>query len=63
MSYDPLLTPAQAAVMLGVSTKTLSRLAGDNKIQSLRTPGGHRRYRRSALLQQCALMAAEGGRR
>lgn len=39
-----LLTPKQAAEMLFVSTQTLRRWEDENKITSIRTGGGHRRY-------------------
>jgi excisionase family DNA binding protein len=41
-----LLTPAEASAVLRVSPRTLSRYETDGKIQCLRTPGGHRRFRR-----------------
>ena len=40
-----LLTPAQAASILGVDPKTVTRWAVAGKIPSTRTVGGHRRYR------------------
>lgn len=40
------LTPAQAARIAYVTTKTLSRFADNGKIRSIR-PGKHRRYLRS----------------
>jgi excisionase family DNA binding protein len=43
---DALLAPAEAAVALGVSTKTLTRWARDGKLPCTRTLGGHRRFRR-----------------
>ncbi|ARI81563.1 merR regulatory family protein [Microcystis aeruginosa FACHB-905 = DIANCHI905] len=36
--------------MLGVSIKTLRRWEQQGKISSIRTPGGHRRYRRQDIL-------------
>ena len=40
------ITPGEAARMVFLSTKTLSRLADEGKIASIR-PGKHRRYRRT----------------
>nr|WP_275973861.1 IS607 family transposase [Argonema galeatum] len=38
------LTPQEAALLLGVTVKTLHRWELDGKIKSTRTAGGHRRY-------------------
>lgn len=40
-----LLTPRQVADMFGVDTKTVGRWAKAGKLHSVRTLGGHRRYR------------------
>lgn len=51
---EPLLTPAEVAAMFRVDTKTVLRWANAGKLTSIRTLGGHRRYRESevrALLQ------------
>ncbi len=42
---EPLLTPAEVAVMFRVDPKTVTRWAKTGRITSLRTLGGHRRYR------------------
>jgi excisionase family DNA binding protein len=42
-----LLTPRQAAELLGVNTNTLARWARDGQLPAVTTPGGHRRYRRA----------------
>jgi excisionase family DNA binding protein len=42
-----LLTPAEVAVMLRVDPKTVTRWARAGKLDSIRTPGGHRRYSES----------------
>ncbi len=39
-----LLTPAEVASMLRVDPKTVTRWALQGRLQSVRTPGGHRRY-------------------
>lgn len=49
MENDKLLQPWEAAQMLGVDPKTLSRWANAGKVPSIRTLGGHRRYRASTI--------------
>lgn len=39
-----LLTPAEAARLIGVNTKTLGRWAHEGELTAVVTPGGHRRY-------------------
>jgi excisionase family DNA binding protein len=51
---EPLLTPAEVATMFRVDPKTVTRWAKAGKLTSIRTLGGHRRYRETevrALLQ------------
>lgn len=40
-----LLTPAEVAALFRVDPKTVNRWVREGKIESLRTPGGHRRFR------------------
>src|SRR5512135_349917 len=42
---EPLLTPAEVATMFRVDPKTVTRWARAGKLTSIRTLGGHRRYR------------------
>jgi len=42
-----LLTPAEVAGLFRVDPKTVTRWANSGKLTSLRTLGGHRRYRAS----------------
>lgn len=54
MENDKLLQPGEVAELLGVDPKTLSRWASlpeDHRshIPSIRTLGGHRRYRESVV--------------
>ena len=42
---DTLLTPAEVAALFRVDPKTVTRWAKAGKISSIRTLGGHRRYR------------------
>lgn len=44
---DRLLTPAEVADLFRVDPKTVTRWAKAGKLSSLRTIGGHRRYRES----------------
>lgn len=46
---DPLMTPAEVAELFRVDPKTVTRWAGDGRIDSLLTPGGHRRFRESVV--------------
>lgn len=42
-----LLTPRQAAELLGVNTNTLARWVRAGLLSAVTTPGGHRRYQRA----------------
>jgi excisionase family DNA binding protein len=42
---DRLLTPAEVGRMFRVDPKTVTRWAAAERISSIRTPGGHRRFR------------------
>lgn len=44
---EALLTPAEVAAMFRVDPKTVTRWAKAGKLSSIRTLGGHRRYRQS----------------
>ncbi len=44
---DKLLTPAEVAALFRVDPKTVTRWAKAGKLTSIRTLGGHRRYRES----------------
>ena len=58
---EPLLTPQQVAAMFRVDPKTVTRWAASGRIGSIRTPGGHRRFRESeirALLAELTMPAA-----
>jgi excisionase family DNA binding protein len=57
---EPLLTPAEVAVLFRVVPKTVTRWARAGKLASVRTPGGHRRYRESEVR---ALLAEIPGQR
>ena len=46
---EPLLTPAEVANLFRVDPKTVTRWAKSGKISSIRTPGGHRRFRENEI--------------
>ena len=50
MQDCPLLRPAEAAVALGLSLARLRRFAADGRLVTVRTLGGHRRYRQDDVL-------------
>jgi len=47
MAEHELLTPSEVAVMFRVDPKTVTRWARAGKLSSIRTIGGHRRFRAS----------------
>ena len=48
--FEPLLTPAEVALMFRVDPKTVNRWALAGRLTSTRTLGGHRRYRKNEVL-------------
>jgi excisionase family DNA binding protein len=61
---DRLLTPGEVAALFRVDPKTVTRWAAAGRISSIRTPGGHRRFRESevrALLEGDEELPGEGG--
>jgi excisionase family DNA binding protein len=42
---EQMLTPSEVAKTFGVSPQTVGRWARAGKVDFVRTPGGHRRYR------------------
>ena len=46
---DELLTLTQVAQLFGVNPKTVTRWANSGRLGFIRTPGGHRRFRRSEI--------------
>lgn len=57
---EPLLTPAQVATMFRVDRKTITRWANAGKLTSIRTLGGHRRYRESEVRALLAGIPRQG---
>ena len=49
-SEDRLMTPAEVAAAWKVDPKTVTRWARAGKLSSIRTLGGHRRYREAEVL-------------
>lgn len=47
VSTEALLTPGEVAALFRVDPKTVTRWAKAGKLTSVRTLGGHRRYRES----------------
>jgi len=45
--FDKMLTPGEVARMFRVDPKTVTRWANSGRINSVRTLGGHRRFRRA----------------
>jgi excisionase family DNA binding protein len=58
--FEPerLMTSAEVAAAFRVDPKTVTRWAADGRISSVRTPGGHHRFRESAV--RALLEEAEG---
>lgn len=55
---ESLLTPGQAALILGVDPKTVARYARDGKLSFQRTLGGHRRFKAEEIV---AMAEKRGG--
>ena len=49
--HEVLLTPAEVASLFRVDPKTVTRWAKSGKLTSIRTLGGHRRYKESEVRQ------------
>jgi excisionase family DNA binding protein len=46
---EPLLTSGEVAALFKVGLKTVTRWAAAGRIDSIKTPGGHRRFRESEI--------------
>jgi len=65
-NQEKLLTPAEVAALFRVDPKTVTRWAKAGKLTSIRTLGGHRRYKESevkALLKSVTPSASENTQR
>ena len=56
---ERLLTPGEVALMFRVGPKTVTRWASAGRIGSIRTPGGHRRFRESDVTDLLADLTVE----
>ena len=65
-NQEKLLTPAEVASLFRVDPKTVTRWAKAGKLTSIRTLGGHRRYKESevrALLKSIAPANSDSNKR
>jgi len=58
-SDERLLTPGEVAGLFRVDPKTVTRWASAGRIGSIRTPGGHRRFRESEVRGLLADLTSE----
>jgi len=58
---EPLLTPSEVAAMFRVDPKTVTRWAKAGKLTSIRTLGGHRRYREAEVRSLLAGVPEDAG--
>jgi excisionase family DNA binding protein len=56
---ERLLTPGEVASLFRVDPKTVTRWASAGRIGSIRTPGGHRRFRESEVRTMLADLTSE----
>ena len=56
---ERLLTPGEVALIFKVDPKTVTRWASAGRIGSIRTPGGHRRFRESEVTDLLADLTVE----
>ena len=56
---ERLLTPGEVAALFRVDPKTVTRWASAGRIGSIRTPGGHRRFRESEEREMLADLTSE----
>ncbi|MEV8635205.1 BldC family transcriptional regulator [Streptosporangium sp. NPDC051023] len=61
VAVEPLLTPAEVATMFRVDPKTVTRWAKAGRLSSIRTLGGHRRYREAEVRALLAIGAQNAG--
>ncbi|MCQ4121928.1 BldC family transcriptional regulator [Rhodococcus tibetensis] len=60
---EALMTPGQVAALFHVDPKTVTRWAHAGRLGSLRTPGGHRRFREAEVMQLLRSLTTEASRR
>jgi excisionase family DNA binding protein len=54
-----LLTPGEVATLFRVDPKTVTRWAAAGRIGSIRTPGGHRRFRQEEVNELLTKLTTE----
>lgn len=57
---EQLLTPAEVASLFRVDPKTVTRWAKSGKLTSIRTLGGHRRYREAEVRELLSGVPRQG---
>ncbi|MGP4030206.1 BldC family transcriptional regulator [Actinomadura sp. 3N407] len=57
---ERLLTPAEVATLFRVEPRTVGEWSRSGRLEFVRTPGGQRRYRASAVQALLASASAEG---
>jgi excisionase family DNA binding protein len=65
-NQEKLLTPAEVASLFRVDPKTVTRWAKAGRLTSIKTLGGHRRYKESeviTLLKSIAPASSDGNKR
>jgi len=61
-NQDKLLTPAEVAAMFRVDPKTVTRWAKAGKLTSIKTLGGHRRYKESEVKELLQIITSSNQR-
>ena len=59
---ERLLTPGEVAALFRVDPKTVTRWASAGRLGSIRTPGGHRRFREAEVHELLAQLTTEASR-
>ncbi|MQA13692.1 MAG: BldC family transcriptional regulator [Pseudonocardiaceae bacterium] len=59
---ERLLTPGEVATLFRVDPKTVTRWASAGRIGSIRTPGGHRRFREAEVRDLLAALTSPASR-
>lgn len=59
---ERLMTPGEVASMFRVDPKTVTRWASAGRLGSIRTPGGHRRFRETEVRALLATLTTEATR-
>ena len=59
---ERLLTPGEVAALFRVDPKTVTRWASAGRLGSIRTPGGHRRFRETEVRDLLATLTTEATR-